>query len=400
MAAGAIVYVTQWPPGPRGGTPMRQSHLLAGYARVAPVHLVCFYRDQDDLQDLARLATTCEQIHPVAAAARIGIARPGWKQTRLLASTRPYGVSYNHSPEVAAVIGQLAPASSLVHVSRLMMVSHVEQLWRRTPPRPRLVLDLDDVETIARCRALAVMPPRTARARGLEAFDLLRLSRYQRRALQRFDRTLVCSERDRNALGGAAVDVVPNGAEIPAHPLPDESDGHTVLQVGTLSYEANVDAIRFFTRTIQPLIQREIPRLRSLIVGRAPVPEVRALHDGHAVFVEADAPSVEPYYRQATMCVVPLRFGSGTRLKILEAFALGRPVVSTTVGCEGLEVQHDRHLLIADDPVEFARLCVRLLGNAELRRRLVDSARRLVSEQHSWHRIERHLQHIAQELIA
>jgi glycosyltransferase involved in cell wall biosynthesis len=212
----------------------------------------------------------------------------------------------------------------------------------------------------------------------------MRLARYQQRMLTSFDRVLVCSRLDEQRLGIATALVVPNGTVIPDLAPRDGSDGKAILFCGALSYGPNVDAMRYFLDSIFPDILREIPAARLLIVGRRPSAEVLALARPPQVTVWPDVPSVEPFYRQSTIAVAPLRTGGGTRLKILEAFAHEIPVVSTTIGCEGLDVRDGEHLLIADGDRQFARQCVRLLRAPHVRQELVSRARSLTVERYSW----------------
>jgi glycosyltransferase involved in cell wall biosynthesis len=285
-----------------------------------------------------------------------------------------------------------AARADLVHVSRLATAAHVLALGLQSrADRPRLVLDVDDIDTVKRRRWLKMPHARKWRRAIPEYYDLLRLWAYQRRSVRAFDRVLVCSGHDRDLLRLRQAVVIPNGADVPARPLEHESDGYTLLYCGTLSYWPNIDALLYFVREVLPHVRRAVPKVRLLVVGREPAPEVVALHDGETLVVEADVPSVEKYYRRATAAVVPLRVAGGTRLKILEAFALGCPVVSTTIGCEGLEVGAGEHLLVADDPLAFAKACVTLLQDRQLRRRLVSSGRLLVERLYAWPSIEQRL---------
>jgi glycosyltransferase involved in cell wall biosynthesis len=285
-----------------------------------------------------------------------------------------------------------AAGADLVHVSRLTTSAHVLALALQAQAgRPRLVLDLDDVDTVKRRRWLNVTHARKWRRAIPDYYDLLRLWAYQRRAIRAFDRVLVCSDHDRDLLRLRDAVVIPNGADVPARPFADESDGCTLLYCGTLSYWPNIDGLLYFVQEVLPHIRRTVPKVRLLVVGKDPAPEVLALHDGETLVVEPDVPSVEKYYRQATVAVVPLRVAGGTRLKILEAFALGCPVVSTTIGCEGLKVNAGEHLVVADESLAFATACITLLEGPELRRRLASSGRRLVERLYAWPYIEQRL---------
>ena len=142
--------------------------------------------------------------------------------------------------------------------------------------------------------------------------------------------------------------------------------------------------MQFFCRDILPLIRAAEPDVRLSIVGRAPTPEVKRLADDHAIQVTGRVDDVRPYVRDAAVYIVPLRIGGGTRLKIFEAMAMGKAVVSTTVGAEGLPVTSGEHLLLADEPHTFARAVVSLLRGPDRRAQLEQAARALVVERYDW----------------
>ncbi|WP_412070324.1 glycosyltransferase family 4 protein [Rubrivirga sp. IMCC43871] len=205
---------------------------------------------------------------------------------------------------------------------------------------------------------------------------------------RRYDSTVVVSEADRDHLlardASLHLCVVPNGVDTGLRrPLPPAT-GHGLLFVGNLAYSPNAEAVHFFCDEVLPSVQMHVPDATFTIVGAGAPARVQALDDRPGVTVAGLVPDVEPYYGASAACVVPLRAGSGTRLKILEAMALGRPVVSTTVGCEGLAVSHGEHLLVADDPVALAREVVRLLQDPFEGQRLARRARARVEEQYDW----------------
>jgi glycosyltransferase involved in cell wall biosynthesis len=391
MTRPKVLYVASQVPHPSdSGSAIREYHLLTAYANVAEVTLVCLHYG-DDVQgtvDLTSVAPYCERIHAISAETTYGQSTfdrlPVWRQ-RLgqLVSRRPLPAMLAFSEAMRRVVEDLALQMDLVHVARLKMARHVEGIAAR-PVRPRLVLDLDDIETSTRLRELRTLRVPRLSSAVLAYLDLMRLARYQQRMLTSFDRVLVCSRLDEQRLGIATALVVPNGTVIPDLAPRDGSDGKAILFCGALSYGPNVDAMRYFLDSIFPDILREIPAARLLIVGRRPSAEVLALARPPQVTVWPDVPSVEPFYRQSTIAVAPLRTGGGTRLKILEAFAHEIPVVSTTIGCEGLDVRDGEHLLIADGDRQFARQCVRLLRAPHVRQELVSRARSLTVERYSW----------------
>jgi glycosyltransferase involved in cell wall biosynthesis len=220
---------------------------------------------------------------------------------------------------------------------------------------------------------------------------------------ERFDRCIAVSEMDRQRLITAnprvRVDVIPTGVDTRLlQALPQNSASPALLFIGKMSYRPCADAVLYFCHEILPLIRRSVGNVEMWIVGTDPPPEVRRL-GGNGVHVTGRVADVIPYYRRSTVCVVPLRAGGGTRLKIFEAMALGRPVVSTTLGCEGLSVTDGDHLLIADSPRQFAEKTVRLLSDRALRQRIAANARRLVANHYDWDVVAEQLMQIYAEMV-
>jgi glycosyltransferase involved in cell wall biosynthesis len=400
-----ILFITrQIPYPPNAGVRIRQLQLLEAYAGVSPVHLVFNYLHEAELAGVPALEQLCAGVHPVPFSWCGRPARPGlphwWKDLRTHHQLRSFRSGHFFSREMRQTIAAMAPACRVIHVDSLFMATHAEAALRRRTRQQRLILDLDDVETRVQQRWLRVSPLARWSARIAGALDLALVAREQSRALRRFDRVLVCSQQDWEYVGGTRnLVVIPNGTDVRRGPLPDTSDGRTLLCLGTYGHWPNVDGLLFFLREIVPLVRAEVRELRVLVVGNDVPPDVARLHDGHGVIVSADVPSVEPYYRQATASVVPLRVAGGTRLKILEAFALGRPVVSTSVGCEGLEVADRQHLLIADEPAAFARSCVELLRDPGFRAQIATQGRALAERQYSWESIRHRAAQLATDLL-
>jgi glycosyltransferase involved in cell wall biosynthesis len=220
----------------------------------------------------------------------------------------------------------------------------------------------------------------------------LKLSRYLSRLLRSFQGVTVVSQRERELSARllpehAQVAVVPNGVDLEANsgdfgiPEPD-----TLIYSGALTYVANLDAMEFFLGDIMPLIQARRPGVTIKITGRYDGVPIERLPMRSGVMLTGYLDDVRPAIAQSWVCVVPLRIGGGTRLKILEAMALGTPVVSTSKGAEGLEVTAGQDILIADGPSAFADAVLRLLDDPQLRNRLADAGRQLVQVRYGWDR--------------
>jgi glycosyltransferase involved in cell wall biosynthesis len=153
-----------------------------------------------------------------------------------------------------------------------------------------------------------------------------------------------------------------------------------------LYYPPNADGVRWFIRNVFPLIQKKIPGLHLTIVGARPPRDIKNLarRNPLSVTVTGYVDDLKPYLEQAMVTVVPVRVGSGMRVRLLEAFARGIPVVTTSLGAEGIEARHEEHLLIANDERVFAEQTARLLQDESLREHLIANARRLVEEKYDW----------------
>ncbi len=245
------------------------------------------------------------------------------------------------------------------------------------------LMDLEDIKTGLRAELMA----QQMRSGGLRSSVRTRMAWYQarlnRRDWRRFQQSLAAQVE--TIVVPSALDAVrsglPNVTEIPnTYPRPERPAGNpaaggqpVVLFQGSMGYPPNIDAAQWLATTIAPLIRAEVPATEVRLVGR-PVPGVTQLHHPGTVIVVGQVPSMEEELARASVAVVPVRYGGGTRVKILESFAHRVPVVSTTLGAEGLDVEDGVHLLVADDPQAFAAATVRLLRDAGLRVRLTEAA--------------------------
>ena len=218
-----------------------------------------------------------------------------------------------------------------------------------------------------------------------------RMLAFERAALQRFDVALTVSDADRATFerlypGAArAYHVVPTGVDTEYFsPTNAGAQGKHLVFTGSMDWLPNEDGMLYFCSEILPRIRHAEPDVTFSIVGRAPTPAVRRLAADRGVEVTGRVDDVRPHVARGAVYIVPLRIGGGTRLKIFEAMALGKAVVSTTVGAEGLPVTAGRDILLADDPAQFAAAVVHLLRDADARQRLGAAARRLVVERYDW----------------
>lgn len=245
---------------------------------------------------------------------------------------------------------------------------------------------------------------RTGLRHVIYATEAARLRTMEKRICDIVDVTLVCSNDDHVAFSSNGCDgeftVVPNGVDTDSFQPgpPDVEEPGTLVFTGAMNYYPNEQAALFLCNEILPLIHETHPHLRIFLVGKTPTAKVRSLHNGRTVTVTGSVDDIRPFVHRAQVVIVPLKHGSGTRLKILEAFAMGKPVVSTNVGAEGIAAKDRAHLLLANDAPAFADRVNELVSSHDLRRRLGQAARNLVEREYDWRKIQRDVRAVYQTM--
>lgn len=216
-----------------------------------------------------------------------------------------------------------------------------------------------------------------------------RLKQFEREICRSVDAVIAVSEEDRAHLTGhqgSQIYLVPNGiiADDYAPPTGNLRKSDQLIFTGKMDYRPNVDAVEWFSSAVFPDVLRAHPALRFVVVGRNPHPRISALASGQNIEITGWVDSVLPYLHSAALFVVPLRMGSGTRLKILEAMAAGCAVVSTRIGATGLHQELRQAMLIAEDAQAFSQAVVALLADPDLRRKIGNQARAAVRKYYDW----------------
>jgi polysaccharide biosynthesis protein PslH len=317
-----------------------------------------------------------------------GVRDPQEQLKALLAYPRPSLCRFATSASVreAAALAALGPGPGYraVHVLRLYLAPFAEPyLAARGPDRPGCHLDLDDHEATTRRRIAGLLRGNGDElAARVQEWEAGRYEALSAALVPRFDRVYLAAPADRDlvAAGHPGLDVrlLPNVIRPPGPLAPPSPGGpFTFLFVGNFDYYPNHDAARYFCAQVLPLLRAGAPGpFRVRFVGANPPATVRALAGEPEVTVTGPVADVTPWYESAHAVIVPVRAGGGTRIKILEAFAHRRPVVSTAAGAEGLSVTAGRHLLLADSPQDFAGQCARLMRDPALGRALAGQGTR------------------------
>ncbi len=329
------------------------------------------------------------------------VYRPEGPVTRAMALARglrgpvPFTVEQYRSKAMVERLAKVAQRFSpdLVYLDSLHMAQ-----YREVVPLVPAVLDEHNVESLLWYRVAALEPNRFKRIVLQHQASLLRA--YEAERVRVMDRVLACSEEDRLLLRdmaglpwGARRDriwVVPNGVDPDAFhgdTTPASLSGRPLVFVGSMDWAPNEDGAVWFAAKIMPRIVEQVPEARFYVVGRNPGKALASLNGKDQVVVVGEVPDVRPYLLAAHVVPVPLRSGGGTRLKILEAMAAGKPVVSTTIGAEGLELTPGKEIEIADTEDGFVAAVVRLLRDEERSSAMGKAGAKAVARRYSWKKI-------------
>jgi glycosyltransferase involved in cell wall biosynthesis len=362
------------------GGKIRSYNLLRHLAAQHDVTLLSYYGGPKDAvyeADIRRQFPLAETVHTAAPDAPT--LRGVIDYARHVLSAAPYAVTKFTSPAVRRLIKTWFQEGRFdVAVCDFLSASLNFPDTLSIPS----VLFQHNVESVLWRRQAAHEPNLMKRA----AFTLeaAKMARYERATVGRFPRVIAVSDRDRQAMtpmtDPSRLTVVPTGVDVATYRAAAGSPGNQPIAMflGSMDWEANVDAVDYFCRDIWPAVTAAVPGARFRIVGRNPHPRVQRLASD-SVEVTGRVPSVVDHLRQAAVFVVPLRVGGGTRLKIFEAMAAGKAVVSTTVGAEGLDVHDGLDVVLADSPSRFAAATIDLLRNRERRRQFETAASELAA---------------------
>lgn len=399
MASRILFLTPQLPYPPRQGTQIRNFHLLRAAASAHSVDLLSFAREGEALGGDSPLRELCGRVELLPAPRRI----KGDRLRLLLTSPEPDMAHRLPSQDFAATLRAMLEGDryAAIQVAGIEMAGYIP-VARAVVPRTPIVFDDHNAEYLLQARAAAV-DARHLASWPRAAYSLvqwLKLKRYEARVCATANAVLAVSEADATALRSlgvaARIRVVPNGVDTDYYrPNPDSRSAAplppnpaTLLFTGTMDYRPNVDAMGWFVSAVLPAVAARKPEIRLLIVGRSPAPWVRALASRHDnVMVTGPVEDVRPYFRQSALFIVPIRVGGGSRLKILEALAMGLPVVSTSMGAEGIDLVDGQEIMLADGAEGFAAAILQLLDDPSLRDRMAPAGRRAAQERFDWSRV-------------
>jgi polysaccharide biosynthesis protein PslH len=368
------------------GTYQRTFHLLRELAREHTVDLIALSENGERLDQRHVFEAFCREVHFVP------FKHPAWPKLlpdRLFQLT-PSTIRHWQLPQLAeALRTQIARNKyDLVHVCDIVLAQYFLDEHKDIP----LSIDRSRVDLQFQLQQTAFNSS-TMRAKALAWENMAKLWLYEKRIAKRAQLQVLCGPDDevfvrRHISKEVPLKVVANGVDLDffkAEILPQALNAKpTILFCGAMDYTPNVDALRWFFSEIHERILKQVPQLQVLIVGKSPLPEVRSYGALQGVTVTGSVEDVRPYYRRSWLQIVPLRIGGGTRLKIVESLAIGTPVVSTSIGAQGLELVHGANILLADTAAAFAEQTVRALRSSPLRQHLRKKGMAVAKTRFGW----------------
>jgi len=394
---GQVLLLTpQLPYPPHQGGAIRNYHLLRNLSQGYAVSLLSFADGDPAPEHLAELRSFCRCVQVVPMPHRTRADR-----LRTLLTTRdPDMADRLASERYEQALRQLLETARypIVQAEGMEMARYALQsaAWSG-PGAPAVVFDDLNAEYLLQRRACVtdLKSPRRWPQAAYSAVQWLRLRRYERMICQRADATIAVSQLDAEAIArlapGVEPLVVPNGVDTRGYrtDLPDTMplQHPNLVFTGKMDFRPNVDAMRWFCAQVWPAVRAQLPGVHLYIVGQQPDPEILRLGAEPDITVTGYVPEILPYFGGADVYAVPMRVGGGTRLKVLEAMATGRAIVSTRLGAEGIDLEHNVHALLADDARSFAEATVRLLQDPALRAGLGKQARKLAEARYDWQQI-------------
>ena len=394
---------------PHGGVLQRGFNIIRELGRRAEVHLLAFVHPDalptpDSLEESrAVLGRSCARLEYFSLWPKRSQAHTASALAMGLLSNDPFSVIAHRSKAFGRAVRQAIESThfDIVHVDTIALSPFVDLGPGRRAPT---ALTHHNIESQLMQRRSEV--ERRSAARWFLRYEADKLRRYEATHSPGYDVNIFMSEPDRDVLSarvpGVRAAVVPNGVDVDYFGADDAGGSEPALiYTGGMNMFANRDAVLSFLTEVWPAVATAVPNARFYAVGQDPPRELTAMADrDRRIVVTGYVDDIRPLVRKAAVYVVPLRVGGGTRLKVLDAMSSGKAIVSTTIGCEGLDVVPGEHLLVADTPDAFARTTAALLNDVEQRRRLGAAARARVEARYAWSVVAEHLMHAYSQAVS
>ena len=400
-----IVHRIPYPP--NKGDKIRSFNELKYLSRKHEIHLVCLADDPEDLKYVDHLKRYCKTVNVV----HINPKLAKLKSIIYLFSRKPLSVPYFYSKKLQKTIDYLL--SSIIFDCIFCFSSPMaEYIFRSNFQQPATrIMDFVDIDSDKWKQYISYSSFPLSWIYKLEG---KRLEKYERKISERFQFCAVVSQKEaeifRRFAHNGNIMVIPNGVDSQFfHPAmfkeqrARSKEHRAIIFTGAMDYFPNIDGVLYFQKEILPLIEKEVPDVKFYIVGSNPTQKIRMMREEENIEVTGYVDDIRPYISKASVSVVPLRIGKGIQNKILEAMAMGVPVVATSQAIAGIEVENGKEIFIEDQPQRFANRVVKLIKDEDLRKSISIQARQLVEKKYNWEvnltRLEKVLEESRQGLI-
>ncbi len=390
-----ILYLSlRFPYPPFSGDKIRTYNILKHLSYKHSISFVSFMLSPDEKNHINKLQEFCKEVEIVEFSKLKAYSNCIIRSY----SGEPFQISYWYSPEMQKKVDNLMEKDGfdLVHVQFFRMAQYIKKYTDR-----RKILDSGDSFWLNLSR-------RSKLDRGI-VWPLLKLEAskvriYETEIAKWFDQVTMVSPLDMQCLlsndSNLPISVVPMGVDLDYFQPGSKSDDLNLLFTGTIRYFPNKDAILYFYNEIFPLIKESVPNVKFYVVGNSPPKNIQNLASNGDIVVTGRVEDVRPYFDNSAVFVCPLRSGSGMQAKILEAMAMGVPVVTTSMGVTAFDAFIDKDIMVADDPKLFANKVIKLLKDRELRQNIALNARHLVEEKYGWSSIVERFDKIYENALA
>ena len=389
-----ILYLSlRFPYPPHSGDKIRTYNVLKHLSQRHSVSFVSFALSPQEAGRTGQLREYCDQVETVEFS-----KLNAWRNCILYSSfSEPLQISYWHSRKMQRQINQMMDRNSydLIHVQFFRMAQYVTKFT-------------DNHKVLDSCDSYALNLSRRARLDRSLSWPLLKIEAnrvkvYETEIARWFDRVTMVSSLDRDCLLSVnrdiPISVVPMGVDLEYYQPGNEEYGPNLLFTGTIKYFPNSDAILYFYNEIFPLVKNAVPNVKFYVVGNYPPRKIKKLVPNGDIVVTGHVEDVRPYFDKSAVFVCPLRSGSGMQAKILEAMAMGVPVVTTSMGFEAIDAVSGKDIIIADNAKKFAQEVVKLLKDRDWRQSVAQNARRLVEEKYGWSSVVKRIDAIYENIL-
>jgi sugar transferase (PEP-CTERM/EpsH1 system associated) len=386
-----LVVTARFPYPPHKGDQAIPYHRLKRMGKEHEITLLTFYQSKEDLKDIDRIAPYCKQVVTVRKSKFSSVLHMVWWG---LFSKLPFQVSYYRSEVFKRKLEALLAGQSfdLVHVYMLRLAGYGIEI-----ERPKVLELIDSMQLNFQRRADAEKWP----LKWLFNIELKRVKRYETDMVESYDRSIVVSDKDREYMALPSVQTIPLGIDTEIfHPGEAVSDREaTISFTGNMGYFPNRHAILWFLENCWWRIEAAVPGVRLVIAGKNPGPALQRFDDGESIRVLGYVESIADILREAKLAIAPMQTGSGMQFKILEAMACGTPVVTTGLGLGSIPAQDRESIMLADEPANFADVCIECLTDKKVAMGISRKGLELVQTCFNWDNNVNQLYQLYNELL-